>query len=178
MRQAIGSEVEDFKLPKVAGGNLSLGECLAGKKGAVIVFWSGDCSHCVHYDPYLSSFSGRHPELGLLVVACRQGETREQIQAKVATRRLSFPLAHDASSSLAREWHTAQTPRAFLVGADRTLLYRGAIDNYRYPGDPDYAAYLEPAIDDFYAGRPVREVETASFGCAIQSIYYVLPNPL
>ena len=58
------------------------------------------------------------------------------------------------------------------------LLYRGAIDNFKFPEDSDYQAYLEPAIASFLAGQPIARQETASFGCAIQSVYYILPNPL
>jgi hypothetical protein len=58
------------------------------------------------------------------------------------------------------------------------LLYRGAIDNYKYADDPNYAAYLEAAIREFLAGRPLTRNDTASFGCAIQSVYYNLPKQL
>ena len=44
--------------------------------------------------------------------------------------------------------------------------------------DPEYVAYLEPAIADFYAGRPVARKEAPGFGCAIQSVYYILPRHL
>ena len=52
------------------------------------------------------------------------------------------------------------------------------VDNFKLPGDPSYVAYLEPAIADFLSGQPIRQTETASFGCAIKSIYYILPRPL
>jgi len=58
------------------------------------------------------------------------------------------------------------------------LLYRGAIDNFKYPRDPEYAPYLETAISEFLAGKPVQRAETSSFGCAIQSVYYTLPKHL
>jgi hypothetical protein len=77
-----------------------------------------------------------------------------------------------------RQWYTQQTPRAFLIDADRNLLYRGAIDNFTFPEDSGYHAYLEPAIASFLAGKPIVRNETASFGCAIQSVYYILPKPL
>ena len=69
-------------------------------------------------------------------------------------------------------------PRVFLLDSSRKLLYRGAIDNFKYPQDPQYDAYLEPAIAAFMAGRPVERTETASFGCAISSVYYILPKVL
>jgi hypothetical protein len=79
---------------------------------------------------------------------------------------------------VARQWFTQQTPRAFLVDSQQRLLYRGAIDNFKFPEDPGYQAYLEPAIEAFLSDRPIKRTETASFGCAIQSVYYNLPKPL
>lgn len=176
--QEIGDVIADFSLPRVGGGALGVSEILRGKKGAVVVFWSSVCSHCVRYDPYLSTFGARHPELGLIAVASRTGETQDQIKESAASRKLTIPIVHDVNSAVAKQWYTQQTPRAFLIDANRVLLYRGAIDNFKFKEDPAFAPYLEPAIEDFLAGRPVRRTETASFGCAIQSVYYNLPSPL
>jgi peroxiredoxin len=176
--QEIGHQADDFTLPGVNGGQGKLSELLNGKKGAVIVFWSGVCSHCVRYDGYLNNFSDLHPELGLLAIASRHGETPDQIRETMAARSIRFPIVHDAGGQVARQWASMQTPRVFLLDSGRTLLYRGAIDNFKYPGDPDYAAWLEPAISEFLAGKPVQRKETASFGCAIQSVYYTLPKHL
>jgi thiol-disulfide isomerase/thioredoxin len=176
--QEIGGTVDDFGLQNVHGGEQSLSGLLAGKKGAVVLFWSGVCSHCVRYDGYLNGFSQRHPELAFVAIASRQGETPEQIRKTMDERSLLFPILFDPGSQLAERWFTQQTPRVFLLDGQRSLLYRGAIDNYKYPTDPEYVAYLEPAIDDFIAGRPVARAETASFGCAIRSVYYILPKNL
>jgi peroxiredoxin len=176
--QEIGCEVADFTLPGVDGGQTNLAQQLNGKRGAVVVFWSGVCSHCVRYDEYLNEFGRRHPELALIVVASRHGETPAQIGETMAARGIRFSIVHDASGKVAGQWAAMQTPRAFLIDPARKLLYRGAIDNFKYPIDPNYAAYLEPAIADFLAGKPVERAETASFGCAIQSVYYTLPRHL
>ena len=174
--QEIGNVADDFKLWNVNGGEAGLSGFLEGKKGAVVIFWSGVCSHCVRYDAYLNGFAERHPELGFVAVASRQGETPDQIRATMAERSLTFPILHDPNAAVAQRWSTQQTPRAFLLDAGRAILYRGAIDNFKYPNDPEYAAYLEPAIAEFLADKPVQRTETASFGCAIQSVYYILPK--
>ncbi len=176
--QEIGAAVDDFLLPGIHGDAQSLATLLPGKKGGVVIFWSGVCSHCTRYDGYLNRFEQRHPELALIVVASRNGETPEQIRKTAAERGLTFPILHDAGGKVARQWCTQQTPRAFLIDADRTLLYRGAIDNYKYPDDPVYVSYLESAVSEFLSGQPVLRSETASFGCAIQSVYYILPISL
>ena len=178
-KQKFGEALEDFSLPQVrTGTTLNLSQMLAGKKGAVVVFWSGVCSHCVRYDPYLNGFEKRHPQLSLVAVASRHGETLDAIQKTVVERSLNFPLVHDPGGKIAAKWCTQQTPRAFLMDPQRRLLYRGAIDNFKYPEDPEFAGYLEPAIDQFLSGEPIARTETASYGCAIQSVYYILPRAL
>ena len=87
-------------------------------------------------------------------------------------------MLYDTGSAVARQLFTQQTPRVFLVDAESRLLYRGAIDNFKYPEDPEYEAYLEPAVESLLAGQPVARPETPSFGCAIMSVYYTIPRPL
>ena len=176
--QSLGRTVDDFALLDLGGEERRLSDFLRGKKGVVVVFWSGICSHCVRYDGYLNGFAALHPELGLVAVASRQGETPDQIRKSVAERGLCFPLLLDPVAAVAARWATQQTPRVFLIDAARVLLYRGAIDNYKYPDAPDYIAYLEPAIAEFLSGQTISRADTPSFGCAIHSIYYTLPKSL
>jgi hypothetical protein len=170
--------MEDFALRDLNGEERRLSGFLAGKKGAVVLFWSGICSHCVRYDAYLNGFAALHPELGFAAIASRQGESLEQIHKSVADRGLTFPLLLDPTAAVAAQWATQQTPRAFLIDTGRVLLYRGAIDNYKYPDAPDYIGYLEPAIAEFLSGQPISRADTPSFGCAIRSVYYTLPKSL
>ncbi len=178
VRQEIGLRVEDFQLASLAGQTTSLQKFIDGKKGAVVVFWSSVCSHCVRYDGYLNSFAQKHPDLGIVVIACRQAETLEQVRATVSQRRLTFPILYDTNGQIANQWFAQQTPRAYLVDANRVLRYRGAIDNFKFAGDSEYVEYLEPAIKQFLSGEPITRSETASFGCAVQSVYYNLPKAL
>ena len=182
-KQEIGQPVSDFSLPivgnaVVSNAQRSLADFLTGKKGAVVVFWSGVCSHCVRYDEYFNQFTERHPEVGFAAVASRHGESGDMIRRTITERALRFPIVHDPPGAVAHQWYAQQTPRCFLLGPDRTLHYRGAIDNFKAPMDPEYAAYLEPALASFLRGEPIARTETASFGCAIQSVYYILPRPL
>ncbi len=177
--QEIGAVLDDFTLTSVQTGQpVQLSAVMAGKKGAVVMFWSGICSHCVRYDGYVNGFARHHPDIGLVAVASRHGEVPEMIRGAIAERSLEFPILHDPGGATARAWYTQQTPRVFLLDAERRLLYRGAIDNFKYPEDPQYDGYLEPAIAAFSAGNPVPRTETASFGCAITSVYYILPKAL
>jgi thiol-disulfide isomerase/thioredoxin len=175
--QAIGGLVPDLNLPAIEPGvPRSLSDGLSGRRGGVVVFWSSVCTHCVRYDGYFNQFETAHPDLAFYVVATRQSETADDIRRAAADRRLRFPLYHSVDGRAAEAYLAQQTPRVYLVDAGRTLLYRGAVDNFKYPEDPEYQAYLEPAIASFLAGRPIERPETPSFGCAVASVYYLLPK--
>ncbi len=175
-QQKFGEALSDFSLQSLDGAMVTLSSKLAGKKGAVVVIWSSTCSHCLRYDKYFNSFEARYPDLSLVVVSARQGETLDGVRKAAAQRKLTFCLLHDPASDVARQWFTQQTPRAFLMDTNRSLLYRGAIDNYKFAEDPEHVAYLEPAIHEFLNGSAISRQETSSYGCAIQSVYYVLPK--
>jgi peroxiredoxin len=178
-KQEFGQRVPDFSLSPLDGdGVRTLPDYLAGKMGAAIVFWSAICTHCFRYDEYFNSFSGLHPQLGFVAIASRYGETCEQMHEAVKRRRLRFPILVDPSGAVARAWHSQQTPRSYLVDREGHLVYRGAIDNFKFSKDPEYAAYLEPVIESHLAGKRIARAETASFGCAIETSYYHLPKQL
>ncbi len=167
--------MDDFELAGLDGRRHGLPHLLRQRRGLVVVFWSSTCAHCQRYDGWLGDFAEHHPEIGLVAVAARRGESPQQLAAAVAQRDLRFLLLLDSDRQLAVRWQVEQTPRAFLLDPARRLIYRGAIDNFKYPEDPAYRAYLEPAIADLLAGRPVARAETASFGCPIDAAYYDLP---
>jgi hypothetical protein len=177
-KQKFGEALGDFSLAGINGDASSLSRRLEGKKAGVVLFWSGVCSHCERYDKYLNEFEQRHPDVAFTAVASRHGETVEMIRKTMGERKLTFPIYYDPGSLVAKQWFTQQTPRAFLMDPQRTLIYRGAIDNFKYPGDPEYVAYLEPAIETHLKGEPLTKQETASYGCAIFSVYYILPKAL
>jgi peroxiredoxin len=178
--QPIGAVLPDFSLTAVtdAGESWSLHELASRGSGAVFVFWSAVCSHCVRYDPYFRAFASRHPSLAFAAVASRQGETVEEIRQTAAARSLAFPILHDPDRRVAHLLFARHTPRVFLVDRLGRLQYRGAVDNFKYPEDPEYEGYLEPAIASVMAGQPVARPETPSFGCAIETVYYAIPRPL
>jgi len=177
--QHIGELMPGFRLPQLHGSEeKSLDYLLQGRKGALVVLWSGACAHCVRYDGYLNGFAERHPALGFAAIASRINETREQMTAAVRDRGLSFPILRDEGARVARLWFSQQTPRCYLLDQEGRLLYRGAIDNFKLPTDPGYIEYLEPAVGQFLSGEPIARADTPSFGCAIETVYYQLPKQL
>lgn len=175
--QAFGERLPGFELPALEGGKVGLDGALERRRGAVVIFWSSVCSHCQRYDGYLNDFAARHGDLALVVIACRQDETAADLRRVATSRALKFPLLRDGDRRVSAEWEVQQTPKVFLLDGERRLRYRGAIDNFKLPDDPEHRPYLEEAIADFAAGREIARQETSSFGCPVQSVYYDIPKP-
>ena len=173
MSQLIGEQTSEW-LPD---SEVSISSFINDKRGMVLLFWSGICSHCQRYDLLLNNFEMSYPELGLLVVACRQEESLDQVLDARARRNLTFQFVHDRDCELAGKWFVNQTPRAFLIDQNHKLLYRGAIDNYLHRNDTAYCGYLSNAIGEFLDGKTITKPETQSFGCPIRSVYYSLSDP-
>ena len=61
------------------------------------------------------------------------------------------------------------TPHCFVIAADGTLVYDGAIDNRPQPfGDPRTAKnYVRAAVEELLAGKPVTVSQTKPYGCGV-----------
>ena len=61
------------------------------------------------------------------------------------------------------------TPHVFVVTADGTLVYDGAMDNKPDPfHDPKAARnYVREAVESLLAGKPVEVSQTKPYGCAV-----------
>ena len=107
-KQDFGAVLPDFTLIDLNGKLWSLSQRLEGKKGAVVIFWSSTCSHCVRYDEVFNSFTARHPELAFLVVASRIGETPDEVKKAAAERHLAFSVILDPGATIARHNQKSQ----------------------------------------------------------------------
>jgi peroxiredoxin len=61
------------------------------------------------------------------------------------------------------------TPHIFVIAADGTLAYAGALDNNPSPaGDPETTKnYVRAAVEELRAGKPVTVSQTKPYGCGV-----------
>lgn len=87
-----------------------------------------------------------------------------------------YPKVVDRDHSIVKAAGAEVTPTAVLIRHDRTIAYRGRIDDF-------YAGFgmtrrmvtkhdLRDAIDQVLAGRPVTEPETKPIGCYIPDLKF------
>jgi len=58
----------------------------------------------------------------------------------------------------------------FIIDAKGTLVYAGAIDNDPYDTMPadSKTNYVDQALTELFAGTPISEPETRSYGCSVK----------
>ena len=81
----------------------------------------------------------------------------------------AFPFLFDETQDVAKRFKAACTPDFFVFDADRTLVYRGQLDDSR-PGSgiPVTGRDLRAALDAVLAGEAVPGDQKPSLGCNIK----------
>ena len=79
----------------------------------------------------------------------------------------------DNSGAIGHLYGILTTPQMFIIAADGTLAYDGAIDDRPEPfGDPRTAKnYVRQAVAELLAGKPVEVSQTKPYGCAVHYAY-------
>ena len=173
---ALGSPAPDFSLPDVvSGATVSLGT-FAGKKALLVMFICRHCPYVQHVKDELSRLGKAYAkkDVGIVAISANDvvhfaDDSPEHLQAMAKELQFTFPVCYDATQEIAKAYTAACTPDFFLFGKDRTLAYRGQLDDSR-PGNnkPVTGRDLRAALDALLAGQPISQDQQPSIGCNIK----------
>ena len=85
--------------------------------------------------------------------------------------KISYPILVDESGEVGMNYGAKTTPHMFVIDAKGMLVYKGAIDNApggKVEGGGEKINYVEAALADIKAGKPVATKETKSYGCSVK----------
>ena len=173
----IGKPSPDFIATDINGRTIKLSDY----KGKIVVLesYNSDCPFCHnHYA------SGAMQELqkdlatnGVVWLVVDSVNTKndsyrppEQARKEFADLKIAATAwIDDHSGDLGHLYGMKTTPHTFVIAADGTLAYQGAIDNQPQPfGDPRRASnYVRAAVADLLAGKPVTVSQTKPYGCGV-----------
>ncbi|RKQ71828.1 peroxiredoxin [Litorimonas taeanensis] len=77
----------------------------------------------------------------------------------------------DPEGTMGKAFNAKTTPHMYIIDADQTLVYQGAIDDNRSAKHSTVATaknYVKAALADMEAGRPIAESDTAPYGCSVK----------
>ncbi len=169
----LGTRAPDFSLPDPDG---SL-HALADAANAYLVMFI--CNHC----PFVKHVRAELARIGrdyapkdvaLYAINSNDVETHpddspERMRDEIREQGYTFPYLYDADQSVAKAYRAACTPDFFLFDANRSLVYRGQLDDSRPSnGIPVTGRDLRAALDAVLTGRNVDEEQVPSIGCNIK----------
>ncbi len=169
----LGSPAVDFHLRGIDDKFYSLKD-FSDKKALAVVF---SCNHC----PYVQAYESRMVQLqqdylpkGVTLVAINSNDERNypedsfpNMVTRAKEKGFNFPYLRDESQEIARKYGAICTPHIFAFDQQRTLQYKGRIDDSRYPENVKVHE-LRDALDAILAGKKPPVQETRPFGCSIK----------
>jgi thiol-disulfide isomerase/thioredoxin len=170
---ALGAVAPNFpKLPAAGGRSYALDD-FATRSLVALLFVATGCPTVRAFEPRLTRLQSDLDSKGLQLLAINSNnphlsppDTLAEMKRHAAAAGYNFPYLKDADGAVARAYGAICTPHAFLLDAQRRLVYRGRIEDARDPARVT-SRDLEAAISDLLAGRPVAIAETDPFGCSI-----------
>lgn len=167
----VGSHVADFRLPDSLGKEHALAD-FADRKLVVVAFLGTECPLAKFYAGRLQTIADEYGEQGLGVIAVMSNaqDSLVKIASFVRQHKLTYPVLKDRRNEVADQFGAERTPQVFLLDRERTIRYRGRVDDQYLVGvarGKATHADLRAAIDELLAGKAVTVPQTDSPGCII-----------
>jgi hypothetical protein len=127
----------------------------------------------------LKGLARKHAAQGVAWLAINSGAPGKQGHEVEANREraqnfgLEHPILRDESGAVGHAYEATNTPHLYVIDGNGMLVYAGAIDNSpdgegESPTDGTLINYVDAALMDLAAGRPVRTARTKAYGCSVK----------
>ncbi len=180
----MGKPAPDFTLPDLDGRPVHLGDFhAAGAPGKIVVleWFNPRCPFVnkAHTKGSLRSTPARHIAEGVVWLGVdsaapgKEGYEPQVIRDAEQRFGVSYPILRDPTGVVGRTYGATNTPHMFVIDRNGVLVYSGAIDNSpdaegESPTGGTLVNYVDAALEDLAAGRPVRTPHTKAYGCSVK----------
>lgn len=161
----VGRLAPDLAATALDGKPFKLSTHAAGRP-TVIAITSTSCPVSRKYLPELARQAKANPDFAWVFVNPLTTDTRADM-AKAATE-LGGAYLPDTAGTVAATLGATSTADVFVLDRQRTVVYRGAVDDRYGPGfskDVATRTYLADALSAVVAGKPVSVPATTAPGC-------------
>jgi peroxiredoxin len=148
---------------------------LADFKGKIIVleWFNNECPYVQrHYKAKtMSTLADKFKSQDVVWLAINSTKTKTNADNKSIAEQWSigYPILNDSDGAVGHAYGAKNTPHMFIIDKDGKVAYVGGIDN-----DPEGEKgdkrinYVEKALDELTAGKPVSEPRTLQYGCTVK----------
>lgn len=172
-----GDKAMNFKLKNIDGSMVSLTD-YKDAKGIIVVFTCNHCPFSIKYEDRINGLAKKYNNAGFPLVAVNPNDTVQyaddsysNMQKRAKDKGFVFPYLVDDTQAVAKAYGATKTPHVFLLqkeGKEFVVKYVGAIDDNTDDASAAKVKYVEQAIDELNAGKPVSVSTTKAIGCGIK----------
>ena len=173
----VGDTVTDFELKNVDGKMISLADFKAAK-GFIIIFDCNTCPMSRAYSTRIIALNKKFASQGFPVVLINPNsaemvpaESFDEMKSHAKEHGYDFPYLYDESQDVVRKFNPTNTPHTFVLHKTSNGLqvaYIGAIDNNSRDGAKAERHFVEEAVNELLAGKPVTVTKTRAIGCSVK----------
>ena len=171
--RSIGDVVPAWSGLEGTDGNEHGWDEVADRDFVVVVFTCNSCPYAVDYEERVNDFAkqyaGADSRVGVVAINANTipEDSLPAMKKRAESRGFVFPYLHDPSQEVPKSFGALRTPEAYLLNAQREILYMGAIDDNTDVGKVTQT-YLADALQAALAGEEIAVTETPPVGCLIR----------
>lgn len=172
-----GDAVEAFSLKNIDGKQLGFKD-YKDAKGFIVIFTCNHCPFSKAYEDRIIALDQKFKSQGYPVIAINSNDSvqypedsYENMKLRASEKGFTFPYLYDETQAIAKQWGAEKTPHVYIVEKHKkvyTLKYVGAIDNNSKDAAAADKKYVEDALLELLAGKPVTTSSTKAVGCGIK----------
>src|SRR5260370_36779649 len=167
---AIGTTIDDFKLPDTRGTEHSLSS-LKGKNGTVLIFIATQCPVSNGYNERMEKLAQDYKTKDVNVIGINSNNTEpaSEVKSHAAEKHLTFTILKDNGNKIADRLGASRTPGAYVLDVNGKLVYHGRIKDSQKTARIT-SNDLRDALHEMLAGKQVSKTGGAAFGCTIKRV--------
>ena len=173
----IGDVVKDFSLKNIDDNMMSLKD-FDKAKGIILIFTCNHCPYSKMYEDRIIALDKKYKSKGYPVLAINpndpkisSGDDFESMKVRAKDKGFTFPYLFDEKQNVYPEFGATKTPHVFILSKksnDFVVSYIGAIDDSARDANAVSEKFVEDAVDNLLAGKPLKKTETKAIGCSIK----------
>ena len=175
----VGKPAPDFSLKDLDGKPYTLAQFRG--KTVVLEWFNPNCPFVTrnHKQGPLKDMAAKVQQQGVVWLSInsngpgKEGYGVDNNKAGMAAFHMVNPILLDSAGKVGHAYGARTTPHMFVIDPQGMVIYRGAIDNAQ-DGTPDQGApfvnYVDKALGDLSAKRPVATPDTKSYGCSVKYV--------
>ena len=172
----LGKPAPEFELKDLDGKAVKLSDYKG--KTVVLEWFNPECPVVKgsHSGGSLKGMDERVTKDGVVWLAINSGAAgmegtgAEKNKKAKADWNMAATVLLDEDGTVGRKYGAKTTPHMFIVDGKGNLVYRGAIDSAgsKDEGGGEVVNYVDAALADLKAGKPVAKNDTKAYGCSVK----------